>query len=76
MGRRPQPSHVGPARGRVQSWPNARCGRAVHLELDGGIDPETASKVIEARAVVVGSSTFGRPDNAAAIARLRPTVPC
>jgi ribulose-phosphate 3-epimerase len=53
-------------------------GRAVHLEVDGGINPETAPKVIAAGAdvLVAGSAIFGQPDYAAAIARLRPAVPC
>jgi ribulose-phosphate 3-epimerase len=53
-------------------------GRAVHLEVDGGINAETAPKAIAAGAdvLVAGSSIFSQPDYAAAIARLRPSVPC
>ena len=53
-------------------------GRAVHLEVDGGINGETAAKVVAAGAdvLVAGSAIFGRPDYAEAIARLRPTVAC
>jgi ribulose-phosphate 3-epimerase len=53
-------------------------GRAVHLEVDGGINPETAVKAMAAGAdvLVAGSAIFGEPDYAAAIARLRPAVPC
>ena len=55
-----------------------RAGRAVHLEVDGGINGETAAKVVAAGAdvLVAGSAIFGRPDYAEAIARLRPTVAC
>jgi ribulose-phosphate 3-epimerase len=53
-------------------------GRGVHLEVDGGINPETAVKAMAAGAdvLVAGSAIFGEPDYAAAIARLRPAVPC
>jgi ribulose-phosphate 3-epimerase len=53
-------------------------GRAVHLEVDGGINPATAVKAVAAGAdvLVAGSAIFGEPDYAAAIARLRPAVPC
>ena len=53
-------------------------GRGVHLEVDGGINPETAPEVVAAGAdvLVAGSAIFGRSDYAAAIARLRPSVPC
>ena len=53
-------------------------GRAVHHEVDGGINGETAAKVVAAGAdvLVAGSAIFGRPDYAEAIARLRPTVAC
>jgi ribulose-phosphate 3-epimerase len=53
-------------------------GRAVHLEVDGGIDAETAAKAAAAGAdvLVAGSAIFGQPDYAEAIARLRPAIPC
>jgi ribulose-phosphate 3-epimerase len=53
-------------------------GRPVHLEVDGGINPETAAKVVAAGAdvLVAGSAIFGQPDYAEAIARLRPAVAC
>jgi ribulose-phosphate 3-epimerase len=53
-------------------------GRAVHLEVDGGINPATAVKAVAAGAdvLVAGSAIFSEPDYAAAIARLRPAVPC
>ncbi len=48
-------------------------GRAVDLEVDGGISPKNASRVIEAGATVLvaGSAVFGAPDRAAAIRELR-----
>jgi ribulose-phosphate 3-epimerase len=53
-------------------------GRAVHLEVDGGINPETAAKVVAAGAdvLVAGSAIFGQPDYAEAIARLRLALAC
>ena len=53
-------------------------GRAVQLEVDGGINGETAAKVVAAGAdvLVAGSAIFGQPDYAEAIARLRPAVAC
>ena len=43
------------------------------IEVDGGIDAETAPLVTEAGAnvLVAGSAVFGRPDRAAAIAEIR-----
>ena len=43
------------------------------LEVDGGIDPETAPLVVDAGAnvLVAGSAVFGKPDRAAAIAAIR-----
>ena len=43
------------------------------IEVDGGIDPETAPLVTEAGAsvLVAGSAVFGKPDRAAAIAEIR-----
>jgi ribulose-phosphate 3-epimerase len=53
-------------------------GRAVHLEVDGGINADTAAKVAAAGAdvLVAGSAIFGQSDYAAAIARLRPAIAC
>jgi ribulose-phosphate 3-epimerase len=53
-------------------------GRAVHLEVDGGINAETAAQAVAAGAdvLVAGSAIFGQPDYAEAIARLRPAVAC
>ena len=43
------------------------------IQVDGGITPETAPKVIDAGAnvLVAGSAVFGKPDRQAAIAALR-----
>jgi len=48
-------------------------GLSCELEVDGGINPETATMCIEAGAdvVVAGSDVFGAPDRAARIAQLR-----
>jgi ribulose-phosphate 3-epimerase len=47
--------------------------RPIHLEVDGGINAETAPLVLQAGAdvLVAGSAIFGKPDYAAAIAALR-----
>jgi ribulose-phosphate 3-epimerase len=52
----------------------AASGRAISLEVDGGIAPGTAPRVIAAGAdaLVAGTAVFGKPDYAAAIASLRP----
>ena len=49
-------------------------GRAIDLEVDGGIDADTAARAIDAGAdvLVAGTSVFGAGDYAANIARLRP----
>ena len=51
-------------------------GRAIRIEVDGGITAETAPAAIAAGAevLVAGSAVFGKPDYAAAIASLRPSV--
>jgi ribulose-phosphate 3-epimerase len=48
-------------------------GRAIRLEVDGGISHDTAPRVIEAGAdtLVAGTAVFDAPDYAAAIATLR-----
>lgn len=48
-------------------------GRPIHLQVDGGINPETAPKAIAAGAdvLVAGSAIFGEEDYAAAIRTLR-----
>jgi ribulose-phosphate 3-epimerase len=50
-------------------------GRGIHVQVDGGITPETAPLVVEAGAdvLVAGSAVFGKPDYARAIAALRPS---
>jgi ribulose-phosphate 3-epimerase len=50
-----------------------RTGRAIDLEIDGGIAPETAASVTAAgaRVLVAGSAVFTHPDYAAAIKALR-----
>lgn len=49
-----------------------RSGRSVHLEVDGGINPETAPRVIEAGAnlLVAGTSVFRAPNGPAAAIRV------
>ncbi len=49
------------------------CGRDIALEVDGGIKPGVARRVIEAGAdtLVAGSAVFGNADYASAIAALR-----
>jgi ribulose-phosphate 3-epimerase len=48
-------------------------GRAIHLEVDGGVKPGTARQVIQAGAdvLVAGSAVFGHKSYAEAIAALR-----
>jgi len=48
-------------------------GLSFHLEVDGGIDPQTAVPSVAAGAnvLVAGSSTFKAPDMSAAIASIR-----
>jgi len=54
------------------AWRNER-GLAYHIQVDGGIDQETAPSAIQAGAnvLVAGSSTFKAPDMAAAIQAIR-----
>ncbi len=49
-------------------------GRAIALEVDGGVTAATAPRCLEAGAdvLVAGTAVFGAPDYAAAIAALRP----
>ncbi|MFO1066909.1 MAG: ribulose-phosphate 3-epimerase, partial [Geminicoccaceae bacterium] len=51
-------------------------GRDILIEVDGGITAETAPAAVEAGAsvLVAGSAVFGRPDYAAAIRALRPSL--
>jgi ribulose-phosphate 3-epimerase len=48
-------------------------GRSIHLEIDGGIAPDTAALATEAgaRVLVAGNAVFGHPPFADAIAALR-----
>jgi ribulose-phosphate 3-epimerase len=48
-------------------------GRAIRLQVDGGITPATAPLVLSAGAdvLVAGTAVFSAPDYAAAIAALR-----
>ena len=48
-------------------------GKKIALQVDGGISPATAGRVVEAGAdtLVAGSAVFGQPDYAAAISALR-----
>ncbi len=50
-----------------------RTGRKIDLEVDGGINPQTAKQAIEAGAdvLVAGTAVFGSADYAGNIARLR-----
>ena len=51
-------------------------GRPIRIEVDGGITADTAPAAITAGAdvLVAGSAVFGKPDYAAAIAALRPSM--
>ena len=51
-------------------------GRAIHIEVDGGINAETAPLVVAAGAdvLVAGSAIFAQADYGRAIAALRPAV--
>ncbi len=48
-------------------------GLSYHIQVDGGIDAVTAARAAKAGAnvMVAGSSTFGRPDMAAAVKAIR-----
>lgn len=48
-------------------------GREIRIETDGGIDPASAPRALNAGAdvLIAGSAIFGKPDYAAAIAALR-----
>ena len=52
-------------------------GRAIHLQVDGGVTPGTARACVEAGAdvLVAGTAVFGQPDYAAAIAAIRGATP-
>ena len=57
---------------RAKQWRDANGGK-LHIEVDGGIKPETARLSIEngANILVAGTSIFRAPDYAAAIRELR-----
>src|SRR3954453_594158 len=57
---------------RAKEWREANGGK-LHLEVDGGINPETARPSIEngANVLVAGTSIFRAPDYAEAIRELR-----
>jgi ribulose-phosphate 3-epimerase len=59
---------------KLAGWLSKR-GLKARIEVDGGITPETAPRVLSAGATVLvaGTAVFGRPDYAAAIRALRPT---
>jgi ribulose-phosphate 3-epimerase len=48
-------------------------GRTIELEVDGGIDPDTAGQVVEAGAsvLVAGNAIFGQRDRGAAMREIR-----
>lgn len=52
-------------------------GRPIALQIDGGVTPETAPRLLAAGAdtLVAGTAVFGKPDYAAAIAAIRGEVP-
>jgi ribulose-phosphate 3-epimerase len=53
-----------------------RAGLDIQLEVDGGVAPDTARRVVEAgaRVLVAGSAVFGQPDRRAAISAIRAAV--
>jgi ribulose-phosphate 3-epimerase len=69
---------VEPALAKIHQARALIAGRAIHLEVDGGINPDTATKAIAAGAdvLVAGSAIFGTADYAAAIAGLRAEIAC
>jgi len=52
-------------------------GRAIALQVDGGITPATARQVLEVGAdtLIAGTAIFGQPDYASAIAAIREAAP-
>lgn len=48
-------------------------GLSPHIEVDGGLDPDTVGRALEAGAdvIVAGAAVFGKPDYAAAISAIR-----
>lgn len=53
-----------------------RSGRAIRLEVDGGVKPDNIGEIAKAGAdtFVAGSAIFGQPDYAAVIARMKAAV--
>ncbi|HMJ12942.1 MAG TPA: ribulose-phosphate 3-epimerase [Polyangiaceae bacterium] len=53
-----------------------RAGLPIDLEVDGGVAPDTAKRVVDAgaRVLVAGSAVFGRPDRRAALDAIRAAV--
>ncbi len=70
-GQRFLPSVVPKVR-RLAAWLGRR-GRRIHIEVDGGINPETAAIVSAAGAdvLVAGSAVFGNPDPRGVLRALR-----
>ncbi|MCT1397621.1 ribulose-phosphate 3-epimerase [Paenibacillus sp. p3-SID867] len=60
----------------LREWISNSDNPNIHIEVDGGITAETAPLVVEAGAdvLVAGSAVFGKPDRAAAIAKIRDSV--
>ena len=54
----------------------ARSGRAIRLEVDGGVKPDNIGEIARAGAdtFVAGSAIFGQPDYAAVIAAMKAAV--
>ena len=54
----------------------ARSGRAIRLEVDGGVKPDNIGEIAKAGAdtFVAGSAIFGQPDYAAVIAKMKAAV--
>jgi ribulose-phosphate 3-epimerase len=51
----------------------AQSGQPIELEVDGGVSPENAGRIVRAggHVLVSGSKIFDTPDRAAAISALR-----
>ena len=54
----------------------ARTGRAIRLEIDGGVKPDNIREIAAAGAdtFVAGSAIFGQPDYAAVVAQMKAEV--
>jgi ribulose-phosphate 3-epimerase len=53
-----------------------RTALPIDLEVDGGVGPQTARRVVEAgaRVLVAGNAVFGKPDRKKAIADIRVAI--